>query len=227
MVKEEFFIVDIFFRSGTRLLGVEMSQSAIDFYLGLDVVIVPQGSFTPPPEFFEPPSEDPPDEEEPELPPEQNIPGDAITIVINNATYGPSPTPGLERVNLKVLSRVKDKTALIKDPWLIIRVRDAITKTDIKVEQFQLKSTGISFTQDFQFDIDTSTRTIDVFVTMWEALSFPISQGRTVQLEYNPGATPPPPPGAAKGGDFFPWVIVAATGAAFISDKALQRKRRR
>lgn len=225
--REEFFRVNLIFPN-TQLLDVEISQSAIDFWRAEGTAII-EFKEPIPPGIPEEPELEQPEDEEPRSPIEPTIPGDAVTLVIPNATYGPSPTPGLARVMLKIVSRLKDKTALIKDPWLFIQVKDDITKTDVKLETFQLKPQGIVFQQDFVFDVDTPSKRISILVTMFEAASFPISRGRRITLTFNAGTTPAPDPGepSPAGSNFFPFVVLATAGAAFISEGHFKKKRRR
>jgi len=125
LVKVETFIVDIFFRSGTKLLNVEINQFALDFYSALPaserpVIVFDQEAPEEDP-FTGEPVPDPLDEIEkpPEdiIPTDQDIPTDAITIVIPNSSYSPSPTPSLGRIyELPVIIRRVQWLSLFNRP---------------------------------------------------------------------------------------------------------------
>ena len=148
MVKEEFFIVDIIFNDRVRLNDVEMSQAAINWYLERQIPVVFDAATIPPDISEEPEIEDPDDE--PTILPGEPINPRSIELIISRAVYGPSNNPEKNEITVTIISRLKDKTAMIDSAILVLRVKDS-NMLDVDFKQFTLNRNNLSFQQDFSF----------------------------------------------------------------------------
>lgn len=181
----------------------------------------------PPPKPKEPeiPEEPPMEEEEEEeiIPDGEEVSPNAVTIIIKGAKYGPDDDPEFNHVSVEVISRLKEKTAVIVSPILIIQVKNSHGQV-VDFKQFPVRAGSLNFQQVFSFKSEAKTQLIKIQVFMWQN-GLAIADDVSTNISFNAGVRPPTD--RPTGTDFLPWVVVATAGAAFIGDKALKRRRRK